>query len=157
MSINELPIHLLCHDHPIQRGSDETSQLEFLFEYLKNVRDSYLCWILYFNEELAVLNVKLLKEDELADYEDLFDPSINLIGLFLQPSLPLPRTRALSPFFSPARTISHFAKISPEHSTGNSWKTNTNKERQGSKCEWKRTIKKRPPAKNTSPDHFFDF
>ena len=40
------------------------SQLELLFDYLKHVKEDYFCWVVYFNEELGLLNIKLCREDE---------------------------------------------------------------------------------------------
>ena len=73
-------------DQQVRTGDEEVTQLESLFAFLKNVKEPYFCWIIYFNDDLQVLNLKLLREDELEDHQELFNPSINLIGLFLQVS-----------------------------------------------------------------------
>ena len=60
----------------------KTTQLEFLFDFLKNIEENYFCWIIYYSEELNVLNLKLLRQDQLPQFEELFNPNLNLIGIF---------------------------------------------------------------------------
>ena len=62
ISLNAIPSSLLGNnDKTVRRGEDQLTQLEFLLEYLKNVKEHYLCWVIYYNEELSVLNVKLFR------------------------------------------------------------------------------------------------
>jgi hypothetical protein len=50
------------------------------------VREYYYCWVVYFNEELKILNVKLIKKEEMSENEDLFNPILNLVGIFINKS-----------------------------------------------------------------------
>jgi hypothetical protein len=50
------------------------------------VRENYYCWVVYFNEELKILNVKLIKKEEMSENEDLFNPILNLVGIFINKS-----------------------------------------------------------------------
>ena len=61
--MNGLPGPLLRHNQKLGNANEETTQLQFLFDYLRNTREIYICWIIYFSEDLNVLTVKLLKED----------------------------------------------------------------------------------------------
>lgn len=87
ISLHQFPTVLLEQNqvisHKEAEDDEEQTQLEFLFSYLKNVKEYYYCWVIYFNEDLKILNVKLLKRQEIKDHEDLFNPVLNLIGIFI--------------------------------------------------------------------------
>lgn len=55
------------------------------------MREYYYCWVVYFNEELKILNVKLLKKEEMGENEDLFNPTLNLVGIFINKSNQRPK------------------------------------------------------------------
>lgn len=41
----------------------EVTQLEFLFSYLKSLKEYYFCWIIHYSKQAKGLNVKLLKRE----------------------------------------------------------------------------------------------
>ena len=38
------------------------NQISYLLEYLKKTKEYFYCWIIYYNEELKLLTVKMMKK-----------------------------------------------------------------------------------------------
>ena len=42
----------------------KSSQILSLFEYLQKIKESFMCWVIFFDEELGMLNLKLITQFE---------------------------------------------------------------------------------------------
>lgn len=62
-------------------------QLVSLFNYIKKVKEYYFCWVIYFDPELLMLNVKFFMKWEVQDYK-YFDPQCYLAGIFIKRKCP---------------------------------------------------------------------
>lgn len=74
---------------------DRANQIYNLFKYLKKVRESYICWMIYLDYELGVLNLKLLTQFELMELNNLYESGEIMVGMFIGKQ-----------YFSKTRTIS---------------------------------------------------
>ncbi len=59
------------------------NQIYYLFEYLKKTKEYFYCWIIYYNEELKLLSVKMMKKYELKENIELLNSKYCLIGIFV--------------------------------------------------------------------------
>lgn len=74
---------------------DKLNQLYALFQYLNKVKQSYICWIIYFDTDLNLLNIKLLTQYELLDLDDFFFSMETVVGVFIGEQY-YPKARAIS-------------------------------------------------------------
>jgi hypothetical protein len=138
-------------NHKDRCEEEEQTQLEFLFNFLKNVREYFYCWIIYFNEDLQVLNVKLLKKDEIELNETMFNPTINLIGIFINRTKETPykiSKEVKEEYYSESKqeqkTEIHNKSLSTiNNSTGTTWKMMMNMEQVSESDEKERLKEKR--------------